>query len=213
MIVLSDHGFDTFRRAVHLNSWLRENGYLELDDAGAMAGQPLLQGINWSRTKAYAIGFNAIYINEQGREGQGIVAPGTAKQQLKQELAQKLMAWVDSKTNQRIVNKVYQQEELFWGPYLEETPDLVVGFNSGYRASWQTALGDVPADLLEDNLRKWSGDHLFDTAFVPGVFFTNKKISKQTPSILDIAPSVLKLVGMSEEELKALSLDGEPLWP
>lgn len=213
LIVLSDHGFGTFRRAAHLNSWLRENGFLELADPGAMQGQPLLKGIDWSKTKAYAIGFNSIYINEKGREQKGIVSWGQDKEQLKQEIADKLKAWVDSQTQEHVVNNVYTRQQVFRGPYQEETPDLVVGFNMGYRASWQTALGDVPGgDVLEDNLRKWSGDHLFDAPLVPGVFFSNKPISKPNPSILDIAPSVLKLVGLTEEEYKSLSLDGSPLW-
>lgn len=212
LIVLSDHGFNTFRRAVHLNSWLRDNGYLELEDAGAISGQPLLKSVDWSRTRAYAIGFGAIYINEQGREGKGIVPPGREKEQLKQEIARKLEQWFDDKYQERIVRRVYKQEEVFWGKYQDETPDLLVGYNTGYRASWQTALGDVPGDLLEDNLRKWSGSHLFDASLVPGVLFASETITKHDPSIMDVAPTILKLVGFTDEEIKACDFDGRPLW-
>ncbi len=212
LIVLSDHGFDTFRRAVHVNTWLRDNGYLELKDPAAMQGAPLLKDVDWSRTKAYALGFNAIYINEKGREKEGIVSPGAEKEKLKDEIASKLEQWTDKKYDARVVNKVYKREEAFWGPLSDETPDLVVGFSLGYRASWQTALGDAPKNDMEDNLRKWSGSHLFDPALVPGILFTNRKLAKQNPAIIDIAPTVLKIVGFTPEEMEKFDLDGSPLF-
>ena len=144
LIVLSDHGFNTFRRTVHLNSWLRENGYLYLKDPEAESGAELLRDIDWSKTKAYAIGFGAIYINQRGREGQCIVNPGEETELLKKEIARNLEVWKDSKYNQRVITKVYLDEEVFHGAYAGEAPDLYVGFNLGYRASWQTAIGGVP---------------------------------------------------------------------
>jgi len=212
LIVLSDHGFDTFRRAVHLNTWLRDNGYLELRDEAALSGGPLLTSIDWSRTRAYALGFNSLYINQRGREAQGIVAPGAETEQLKQEIAAKLRQWTDPKFNQPIIHQVYPRQEVYWGPHQDETPDLIVGYNIGYRASWQTGIGAVPRDQIEDNLKKWSGSHLFDPHVVPGILFANRQILKEQPSIMDIAPTVLKIIGYSEEELKALEFDGSPLW-
>lgn len=212
LLVLSDHGFDTFRRAVHINTWLRDQGYLELKDPGALSGEPLLKGIDWSKTQAYALGFGAIYMNEKGREGQGIVRSGQDKERLKQEIAQKLEQWIDPKYKEHVVHKVYKQEEIFAGPYSDEAPDLVVGFNIGYRASWQTALGGVPKDTIEDNLRKWSGSHLFDASLVDGVLFSNKALLKENPSIIDLAPTILKSAGFTDEELASFDLDGVPLF-
>ncbi len=90
-------------------------------------------------------------------------------------------------------------------------PDLFIGFNIGYRASWQTALGAAPEGLIEDNLKKWSGDHLFDPALVPGVLFMNKKTSDNSPSIYDITPTILKTLGFTSDEIKAGDFDGKPL--
>lgn len=208
LLVMSDHGFDTFRRAVHINTWLRDNGYLELRDAGAMQGAPLLQGIDWSRTRAYAIGFNGIYINEKGREGQGIVPPGAEKERLKAEIAGKLESLTDV-DGAKVVHKAHLRQDVLWGPYEAEAPDLIVGFNVGYRSSWQTALGDVPRETIEDNLKKWSGSHLFDARLVDGVVFSNRPLGKSDPKIWDIAPTVLRLSGFSEDELKAFDFDGE----
>ncbi|MFA5177855.1 MAG: alkaline phosphatase family protein, partial [Candidatus Omnitrophota bacterium] len=212
LIVLSDHGFGAFKRAAHLNSWLRKNGYLALKDNTADSGDELLADIDWPKTRAYAIGFGAIYINQQGREGLGIVMPGRETEDLKEEIAGKLTGWMDEKYNQPVIHKVYKGEQIFRGKYIAEAPDLYVGFNKGYRASWQTAIGGAPRALIEDNLKKWSGDHLFDPSFVPGVIFSNRKIGKEQPSIYDIAPTVLKITGYSEAEIKACDFDGEPLF-
>jgi predicted AlkP superfamily phosphohydrolase/phosphomutase len=212
IIVLSDHGFDTFRRAAHINSWLRKNGYLELKNQSADSGVGLLADIDWSKTKAYSIGFGAIYINQQGREGEGIVKPGRETELLKKEISQKLKEWRDENDNKLIINDVYSREEIFWGDYAGSTPDLYIGFNIGYRASWQTAIGAVPSDLMEDNLKKWSGDHLFDPNLVPGVIFSTKETKKEKPLIYDVAPTILKVIGYNEEELKKCNLDGKPLF-
>ncbi|MFA4989729.1 MAG: alkaline phosphatase family protein [Candidatus Omnitrophota bacterium] len=212
LLVLSDHGFGAFTRAVHLNSWLRANGYLVLKDNSAASGDELLADIDWSRTRAYALGFGAIYLNQQGRESLGIVGSGRETEDLKEEIARKLSGWVDEKYHQAVIHKVYKREEIFWGQHLEDTPDLYVGFNKGYRASWQTAIGGVPQELLEDNLKKWSGDHLFDPGLVPGVIFSNRKIYREKPSIYDITPTVLKIIGYKDTEIKACDFDGEPLF-
>jgi predicted AlkP superfamily phosphohydrolase/phosphomutase len=212
LLVMSDHGFDTFRRAAHVNSWLRKEGFLELKNPNAESGAELLYDIDWSKTKAYAIGFGAVYINEEGRERSGIVRPGREKEDLKRVLAGRLKEWRDEKYGKNIVHTAYPREEIFWGEYAGETPDLYIGFAIGYRASWQTALGGVPGELVEDNLKKWSGSHLFDPALIPGVLFSNKIITKESPSIYDLAPTILKITGFTEEELETCDFDGKPLF-
>ena len=211
MIVLSDHGFDTFRLAVHVNSWLRQNGFLVLKNPYAESGGELLRDIDWTRTKAYAIGFGAVYVNQRGREKNGIVEPGRETEALKQEIKKGLQEWRDEKDGSAVVNHVYERQEAFWGEHADETPDLYVGFSIGYRASWQTALGAVPEILVEDNLKKWSGSHLFDPALIPGVLFCNRPVTKDKPSILDIAPTVLKFLGWDEDALRECDFDGTPL--
>ncbi|MBN1871289.1 MAG: alkaline phosphatase family protein [Candidatus Omnitrophica bacterium] len=212
LIVISDHGFDTFRRVVHINTWLKENGYLKLKDNSARSGRVLLEDIDWSNTKAYAIGFGAIYLNQRGREGKGVLAPGEESEALKNDISRKLSEWHDDKYDEKIVSRVYKREDIFRGEYADLAPDLYIGFNKGYRASWQTAMGGVPEMTLEDNLKKWSGSHLFDPALIPGIIFTNRVIIKKEPSIYDVAPTVLKTVGYSPEELDKCGLDGRPLF-
>ena len=127
-------------------------------------------------------------------------------------MSRKLKECRDDKYNKPVVNNVYLREEIFWGDYANEAPDLYIGFNIGYRASWQTALGAVPRKLVEDNLKKWSGSHLFDPKLIPGILFSNRKITKENPSIYDIAPTVLAISGFEDESLKECDFDGEPLF-
>lgn len=209
LIVLSDHGFSTFRRAAHINSWLRKNGYLELKNNYKESGAELLRDIDWAKTRAYAIGFGAVYVNQKGREHEGIVSPGRETEMLKDEISKKLKDWRDEKYGALVVKNVYKNEEIFRGDNARLAPDLYIGFNTGYRASWQTALGAAPGELIEDNLKEWSGDHLFDPQSIPGVVFSSKVIAKENPSLYDIAPTILKACGF---DYKKLDLDGEPLF-
>ncbi|MGI6302221.1 MAG: alkaline phosphatase family protein [Verrucomicrobiota bacterium] len=142
LLVLSDHGFTSFRRAVHVNRWLYEHQYLHLlpghlpDDTASF-----FQSVDWARTRAYALGLNGIYINRKGREGQGLVAPGRETEALKQEIKEQLSLAVDPETGERMIETVYTQQEAWWGDALEGAPDLVIGYRRGYRGSWKNALG------------------------------------------------------------------------
>lgn len=212
LMVISDHGFTACYRSVHLNSWLRNNGYLILKSPKASAGAQLLKNVDWTKTKAYAIGFGGIYINQKGREGAGIVMPGREAECMKKEISKKLLDWFDEKNKQPIVHRVYNGKNIFRGKYVNAAPDLFIGLKPGYRISWQTGMGGVPDALVEDNRKTWSGDHLVDSSFVPGVIFTNIPGIKSNPSIYDIAPTILKSVGYSEKELRKEGFEGKLLF-
>lgn len=206
LVVLSDHGFGPFKRAVHLNSWLRDNGFLYLRDA-KKENKEFFENVDWTRTKAYALGFGGIYINQRGREDRGAVSPGRETGEVKEEIVDKLSQWCDPKTGNPVAKKVYTKEEVFKGKFNQDAPDLFVGFNLGYRASWQTALGGAPKDSIEDNLKAWGADHIFDPSLVDGVLFINKKIALQSkPKIIDIIPTILNLLNIDYERI-----DGRPL--
>jgi len=208
LLILSDHGCDSFKRTLHLNTWLKDNGYLALLP-GANTGGELLRDIDWSRTRAYAIGFGAIYINQICREKHGIVSK-EEHQTLQKEIAQKLKSWQDEKYGKSVIHDVYIKEDIFKGPYAENAPDLYIGTTLGYRVSWQTALGAVPDDLIEDNLKKWSATHLVAPELVPGVFFSNKQIPVSQMSIYDLTPTILSLMGFEQEFIADQDFDGKP---
>jgi predicted AlkP superfamily phosphohydrolase/phosphomutase len=171
LIVLSDHGFTSFRRAVHLNRWLQERGWLVLRE-GAEESAPLFDAVDWSRTRAYALGLNGIYLNRIGREPAGVVGDGEADA-LVAEIREALSGLVDPADGTAMVSRAHAGRAIYRGPLVANAPDIVVGYAAGYRASWQTSLGAVPRMLVEDNRTAWSGDHCVDARLVPGVLFTS----------------------------------------
>ena len=185
LIVLSDHGFAPFRRALNLNRWLANEGLLLLKD-GHLESSAGFTSVDWSRTRAYALGLNAIYINRTGRESQGIVAESEVAQ-IKQQIISSLPDLQDPKSGLLAVRDVFDGELLYPGDANNDAPDLVVGYEPGFRASWQTTLGGVPTSLLDDNNKKWSGDHCITPEAVPGVLFTSFKTNSPLDSLQGIA--------------------------
>ncbi len=201
VIALSDHGFAPFRRSVQLNLWLRRQGYQKGEGEG-------LSGIDWERTRVYAAGFNSLYVNLQGREAKGVVAPSERTALLKR-LAEELRQFRDPKSGESVV----ESAEIL--PLPEDaglrlrSPDLLVGYRRGYRASWETALGGAGADLLADNMQAWSGDHLMSPDQVPGVLLCSRPLAAESrPHLRDLAPSILALYSLPPDR----SWKGVPLW-
>ncbi len=205
--VLSDHGFGSFRRGVNLNTWLYENGYLALQEGATTAG-PYFKNVDWSRTKAYTMGLAGLYLNLKGREAQGIVKPGEEAQALKKELIEKLNGFPDEERGDIAIKRLYATSRLYRGPYLEEAPDLIVGYNEGYRTSWDAAQGKLSETVLTDNNKAWSGDHCVDPLLVPGVLFCNRKIDAENPGLEDMAPTTLALFGIETPAY----MEGKPIF-
>jgi predicted AlkP superfamily phosphohydrolase/phosphomutase len=196
VIVMSDHGFTNFRRGVNLNTWLRDNGYLTLKEGKTTSGD-WFEDVDWSRTKAFSLGLTGLFINRKGREAEGIVAEGDEYRALCDELAAKLEQLVDPESNTRAIRKAECAYKCFEGPYRLESPDILVGYEGGYRHSWECATGSVVPEVFRDNTKSWSGDHCVDPSIVPGVFFCNRPIVTDKPHIMDIPFSILSLFGQT----------------
>jgi predicted AlkP superfamily phosphohydrolase/phosphomutase len=184
LIVLSDHGFTSFRRAVHINRWLIEHGYLTLKPEHKLAGN-LFDGVDWSRSRAYALGLNSLFVNRRGRESQGVVEASDMAA-LKTELASALLGWRDQ-DGSPVFAAVHDADDIYPGAADGHRPDLVLGYASGYRASWQTTLGAAPTSLIDDNLQNWSGDHCVDSALVPGILMSNFQPALSIDGIADVS--------------------------
>lgn len=208
LIVMSDHGFKSFSRGVNLNAWLHRNGYLALKE-GREEGEEWFKNVDWNKTRAYALGLGGVYINQKGREAMGTVLPGAETKALKAELIRKLNGLRDGEKNKTAVNTVYDRDAIYAGPYRENAPDLIIGYNEGFRASWDSVTGKVTRTVFEDNPKAWSGDHCIDPECVPGVFFSSLKMKDIAPSIVDIAPTVLDLFGLAAPG----HMDGRSLLP
>jgi predicted AlkP superfamily phosphohydrolase/phosphomutase len=194
IMVISDHGFTNFRRGVNLNTWLRDHGYLVLKDGNKTSGD-WFDCVDWSRTRAFSLGLTGLFINRKGRETSGIVEEGAEYAALTEEIARKLTQLVDPVDATRAIRKVEIADRCFQGPQKYDAPDLLIGYEGGYRNSWQCATGAVTDEVFTDNTKSWSGDHCVDPAIVPGVFFCNRPIAIENPHLMDIATSVLRLFG------------------
>jgi predicted AlkP superfamily phosphohydrolase/phosphomutase len=191
LFVLSDHGFKNFRRGVNLNGWLLREGLLVVRD-GAAPGE-YLSAIDWSKTKAYALGLSGIYLNLAGRERHGIVGAAEAPA-LKRRIRDGLCALRDGDT--QVIRRVVDVAADWKGPYRNDGPDLLPGYENGWRVSWDCAKGAVRSEIFEDNHKCWSGDHCVDSEIVPGVLFSSVPLRDDRAGLIDIGPTVLDLFGV-----------------
>jgi predicted AlkP superfamily phosphohydrolase/phosphomutase len=210
-IALSDHGFNSFERGVHLNKWLLDNGFMALK-VGALPGETagdLLRQVDWARTKAYAIGLSGIYLNLKDREAQGIVLSDEAGS-VKASIAQGLTGLQDpERAGSVAIHRVQPREAVYHGAYLLEAPDLAVDFAPGYRVSWSSSMGGIAESQFEDNIKKWSGDHIIDPECVPGALFMNRPFRGAGARLLDLAPTILAALGIP----RGPAMEGESLLP
>jgi predicted AlkP superfamily phosphohydrolase/phosphomutase len=214
LLLASDHGFQTWRRGMNVNAFLEREGFLAtsgappdlaLDDffGGRVSGKH----VDWSKTRAYAMGLGQVYLNLRGREPQGIVDPKDADR-LAAEIEARLLAYRDEATGEAPVRKVYRLHDLYRGPHAREAAEIQLGFGPGYRISWQTALlGGLGRPICEDNLYPWSGDHCStDRDLVPGVLLANRPIPKAAADrpygVKDVAATVLAHYGIDAKDVE-----------
>ena len=207
LFVMSDHGFKPFRRGVNLNTWLYRHGFLAVKE-DRPTGADMFGDVDWSRTKAYAVGFGGIYLNLEGREARGIVKRDEVEA-LKRDISDGLRALVDDVEEVQPVREVYDAQQVYSGPYVGDAPDLIVGFRPGHRVGWSSVTGGISDEVIEDNTRHWSGDHNFNPPDVPGMLFSNRPIAAESPGIMDIGPTVLDLFGVAVPAY----CDGQSLLP
>jgi len=216
VMIVSDHGFHSWRKAVNLDTWLVQNGYMVMKGQSAdkklsdlFGGGTFWENVDWSRTRAYAMGIGQIYFNLRGREAQGIVSPGAEATALADELSKKLLTLTDPEDGTPIIRAVYKRDDIYSGPFINNAAELQVGMNDGYRVSWQTTLGGSPAGIVYKNDRKWSADHGgYDYAITSGILVTSQPITTKEPRIIDIAPTVLRYFGLAVPT----DIDGKPLY-
>jgi predicted AlkP superfamily phosphohydrolase/phosphomutase len=209
LIVVSDHGFGTFRRAFDTNTWLWQNGLLALKDS-RKPGEEMGGGfaaVDWSRSFAYAIGLGGIYLNFKGRESAGCLEEGAEAERVRKAIQTGLAGFPDERTQRPAIRSVSRREELYSGGFAESAPDLLVNFHRGFRVSWESSAGGFAHSVLEDNKRRWSGDHIVDPEAVPGILFMNRAARHSHARIVDLAPTILNYLGVAVPE----SMEGTAL--
>jgi predicted AlkP superfamily phosphohydrolase/phosphomutase len=218
ILIVSDHGFHSFRQSVNLDTWLVQNGFMALQGQAPgdkklhdlFGGGTFWENVDWSHTRAYAMGLGQIYINLKGREAHGIVSPGDESKRVQADLIERLLAMTDPKTGARMVDAVYKADDVYSGEFVKNAAELQVGFAEGYRVSWQSSLGGSPPGLVYPNMKKWSGDHgSYDYKSTSGTFISSRQIGGNTPlQIIDVAPTVLKYFGVPIPS----DIDGKPIF-
>ncbi len=206
LIIMSDHGFAPMRYGVNVNTILLNKGYIKLKKPDEQGQHEYFANVDWDNSVAYNLGINALYINLFGRERQGAVF-AEEYEQVRDRIRRMLLEYVDPRTGEKPVRKVYLREEVYSGRYLEQAPDLIIGYERGYRASWDTVLGKIPKEEIEDNTSPWSGDHCISDDVVPGILVCNRRVIADNPSITDLATSILAFFGLP----KGAQMDGEPI--
>ena len=196
LIVMSDHGFTSFDRAFNLNAWLYREGFLTLDDPSNTGPDELFAHVDWSKTQAYGLGLNGLYLNLRGRERQGIVEPGETADRLLRVIARRLLEFRDPEGAGQPVSDVYQPRQIFHGGALAAAPDLIVGYSPGYRCGWGSALGAVATQTVEENRDAWIGDHCIAARHVPGVLISNRPIRLANPGLADVTLEILREFGL-----------------
>ncbi len=163
-------------------------------DKVADAGFLSRKHIDWSKTKAYSQGnFGQIFINQKGRQPNGCVAPEDVRP-LIDDLKARLLAIPHPETGKPLVEKVLERDEMYHGPHAHLGPDLVAVLGDwNYRT---IGLYDFTTNKLISPAFGPTGDHRMEGIFIgsgPG-FQTGKK--PEGADLLDIAPTVLHLLGV-----------------
>ena len=196
VIAMSDHGFAPFYYGMNLNSWLAEKGYIHLKNRARQEEYKYFSNVDWSKTKAYALGLNGVYVNLQGREKNGVV-PIEEYDQVLDALERDMLAARDLRNGGQPITGVVRPRRDFHGPYADKGPDILVGYNRGYRSSWESPLGEFPKEIYVDNDKAWSADHCMDYRLTPGVLLANREITMESPALYDLTAAVLTQFGVT----------------
>lgn len=193
LMVLSDHGITSYDHDFHLNSFLVQKGFMQLTAEPGDANKGELFGlVDWSRTRAYALGFSGIYLNLQGREPKGIVLRAE-RDKVMAELRDALLGYAPAGYPKPViaVYPVAAKDDPL-------APDLIIGMNEGFRVSSLTAIGGVSREVLTPNNLPWFADHIVDKSLVDGLLITNKKLAR-APLMIDLAPTVAAFCGIAPD--------------
>jgi len=197
LVVMSDHGFASWRRTFNLNTWLRDSGYLAVREGGPRTSAGFFTNVDWSRTRAYGLGLNGLYITVKGREANGVVEPRD-RAALVAEIESKLAAVTDPRTGTKAVTRVFRREDVYTHSGFEDiAPDMIVGFAKGTRNSDESALGGLTTDVFEDNMSPWTGDHCMDPEAVPGILLTSRRLKRQVTTLQALPGAILGELGIT----------------
>ncbi|MCA9967086.1 MAG: alkaline phosphatase family protein [Anaerolineales bacterium] len=161
----------------------------------------LTSTVDWEQTQAYSLGAGGnIYINLQGREPNGIVAPDNAYDELCEAIRSHLLTLADPETGKPLVRAVHRREELYSGPFLPQAPELIIEWLD--YADWGRGQYDAQAPVFErQRAFDFSTQPLTGSHRPHGILIANGSgicpgTHVEGAHLLDIAPTVLSLLGV-----------------
>ncbi len=187
-LIISDHGFTGIKQEVYLNSWLREKGYLKFKKEPPES----LEDIH-PESSAFALDPSRIYINLKNRYPSGSI-DYKDYEDLRLKIKEELLELnIDG---EKVIKSIFLREELYKGPYFDRAPDLVALSNAGF---------DLKGSINKQTLYGrsiFTGAHTRDNA----TFFINRSIEKDGINIIDIAPTVIRLMGVQHKDFDGRSV-------
>ena len=206
LLVLSDHGFAPYRHSFNLNTWLLNNGYITRKEGASGDASEPFSDVDWSRTRAYGLGLNGLYLNMRGREREGIVDPEQADALLR-EIRQKLLEVRDPKDGSQVITRIDLASEVYQGPYARSGAGCAGRLQSRLSRGMEDDSGCVSAGRAGRQHECVERRSLHGLHKVPGVLLSNRKIDAQTPALTDIAPTILAEFGIAKtKEMKGQSV-------
>lgn len=160
--------------------------------------QSLYADVDWGATKAYAEGIRgSIWINLKGRDPQGIVEPGAEYEKIRDLIIAGLSNLRDPRSNEALIKKAYQREELYQGPYLPYIPDIVLEVSDTAQLFRSELKGSPVRILGREELARCpiSGGHLMEGVFVAAGEGIKPHVQLSGAQIIDLAPTILYLMG------------------
>lgn len=204
LYVISDHGFTSLRHDFNLTSWLAQAGYLHYQDGFDPDDSAVYSGIDWTKTQAYGVGFNGLYVNLAGREREGAVAKAQYDA-LIDEIQGKLLAIKHD--GQRVFENVYRPEDIYGGTQRHYAPDLILAYRPPFGPSDDSVLGTPSDFIINDRLRGFTGHHTTDASFVPGILLSTQRLTGDQPRLQDVTATLLDQFGVPS----APQMTGRPL--
>jgi len=194
LFIVSDHGFSHVKQEVHINAWLKKEGYLRLKADKAVS----VEDIDPAATQAFALDPSRVYVNLKELMPGGCVEAGKAYDDLIAKLTRGFLSLKDPATALPVVNRVFRKDELFAGPLVSRAPDLVLQAEPGY---------DLKGSFnCDDIFVKGTANGMYPRDD-PFFYMRGAGALKTTPAIQDLAPTILKLLDIAIPD----HIDGKPL--
>lgn len=154
-----------------------------------------LADLDWEHSQAYSgdtTQAGLLYINLQGREPHGIVAPGEEYQRVREDIRARLYAWINPVTGDKMVQRVCFREELYQGHQVENAPDIIAFYQEPDYESRKGAIF-LSTNPIEPIKNAYATHRLMGMTMIAGPAIQPGPIQTKL-TLTDMAPLILYLL-------------------